>query len=71
MSGWTKAEYEGKVCWEQNGQRLFDTADIEKLEEASKQSHKPDPDETGVTLLLVATLIIGIIIGVFISVTVQ
>ena len=30
--GWTKSDYEGKVCWEQNGQRVFDTTDIEKIE---------------------------------------
>jgi len=30
--GWSKSDYKGKVCWEQNGQRVFDTADIEKLE---------------------------------------
>jgi len=37
--GWTKSDYEGKVCWERGGQRLFDTADIDKLENEMTPSH--------------------------------
>ena len=70
MAGWTKAEYEGKVCWEQDGQRVFDTADIEKLEKSSgyycghTRTYNIGGSFAGI---LVIVLIIGILIGLLIA----
>ncbi len=42
---WNKTIYEGKTCYEQGGQRLFRTQDIDALEEAEKRQSKIDREK--------------------------
>jgi len=64
--GWSKSNYEGKVCWEQNGQRLFDTADIDKLENTLLETPLFEYNVVrGISgVLFVLGVFIGIIIGI-------
>ena len=62
--GWSKSDYEGRVCWEQNGQRLFDTNDIDKLENETVSTHICTKNE-GIgkgCLLFLFGLLVGILI---------
>ena len=69
--GWMKSDYEGKVCWEQNGQRVFNTDDIEMLENKQRSEpinfrHTNNDAVTGWVLLVVFIFLIGVSIGIFI-----
>ena len=70
---WTKSDHEGKICWEQGGQRLFDTADIDKLQGISQQAIDEFayigkiniPDAISKVLYFIIGICFGFIIGAF------
>jgi hypothetical protein len=65
--GWSKSDYEGRVCWEQNGKRVFDMADIEKLEKpASPHIHKPAFPYIHARIIIIG-FVIGLLIGLSIG----
>jgi len=41
---WNKTDYEGRICYERNGMRVFSTDDIDAIEK-SRASHSSRTDE--------------------------
>ena len=67
--GWEKSDYKGRVCWEQNGQRVFDTADIEKLQDEPSSCTSDNIKINALWFLygIFIGLIIGILLGIVLT----
>lgn len=53
---WVKSDYKGRVCWEQDGSRVFDTAEIDKFE------HTCNNNSDNLSILVVV-FFVGVIVG--------
>lgn len=61
--GWIKSEYEGRVCWENNGERVFDRSKL-----FQENNTKPiQPINIPISFGLIMYFLIGVIVGLAIG----
>lgn len=67
--GWIKSDHGGKVCWKSDGRRVFDTADIEKLDNRYTLCQENLISTMGMwsmVIIFILGVLTGLIIGIVI-----